>query len=99
MRALRRMCRQVSLDGVSGDILDALVDEPISAQGSHAAARRPPASGAKGTRKPGKGKGRFGSGASRDLVSLRAGAVGVPQQPTLLPQLTPVSPKSPVAAP
>lgn len=93
------MRRQVSLDGVSGDILDALVDEPISAQGSHAAAWGPPASGAKGARKPGKGKQRVGSGASGDLVPLQPCAVGVPQQPTLLPQLTPVSPKLPAATP
>lgn len=85
--------RQVSLDGVSGDVLDAMVEEPITAGGLHAPARGTPAAGAKKARKPGKGKGRAVFGSSSDqLEPLQLDSVGIPQQPTLLPQLTPVSP-------
>ncbi|KAK9844631.1 hypothetical protein WJX74_005001 [Apatococcus lobatus] len=86
-----RKTRQVSLDGVSGDVLDALVDDPIPAQDTYAAAKAMPAAGAKRARKPGKGKGRNASGLNGGLMHLQSEAVGIPDHPTLLPQLTPVA--------
>lgn len=88
--------RQVSLDGVSGDVLDAMVEEPVIAGGLDAPGHGTPAAGAKRARRPGKGKARaFLGTSSGELVPLQPDSMGMPQQPTLLPRLTPVSPDLP----